>query len=432
MRDEKVRVAYFPEFRSDQFAEFTDQYYRFTWYLKPVIDRLESVSLVRSADLTPSTPPTYLDPVVSALTEDFSGITRLEPEDQASRVFAEADYLLHWDNSVPIPPELRHKRIEDIDRHRHLEECQVWLNLSSKIGGNYSFRVAESAARYKALVERHRTKRAYVFGTGPNLSLAKDHDYRQGVVIACNSMVKNTVMLDQMRPPLLVAGDPIFHAGASAYAADFRTALYEAMERYNADFLTNQRDFRIYHATAPAHLRERIIGAPADWGVSMNANTTEKFTFTACPNVLTLFLLPIGVAMSTEELFVAGCDGRSLTDNKYFWAHDKSVQFNDKMSVIQEAHPSFFDLSYDEYYYLHCETVAAWIGEAETVGRRVVNMTPSFIPALSKRYEPPADVRGGEPIDEAIPLATRIKMRQVFLNRQWTALRHTLRARFLS
>lgn len=38
----------------------------------------------------------------------------------------------------------------------------------------------------------------------------------------------------------------------------------------------------------------------------------------------------------------------------------------------------------------------------------------------------------GEPIGEAIPLVTRIKMRQVFLNRQWTALRHTLRARFLS
>lgn len=421
-----VKLAFFPAFTPDDAAEFTDQFHRAQFYLKPVADRVAQISLVRAPGMLPGPLPHYLDPVIATLEEKFALKLHLaDPEDAAS-IYDGADYILHWNTEIPLPPELAEKKQRNVDRKRFVEECQEWLTLSAQVGGAYYYRVEESKERYRAVVAKHRAKRCYVFGTGPSLSLAANHDYGQGVAVVCNSMVKNEALLDRMRPPLIVAADPIFHAGASVYAGDFRSALYKAMERYDAYYLCNQRDFRIFDAYMPEHLRERLIGAPAGWGMHLKTNTTEKFEFTACPNILTLFLLPIAVAMSEEEIFIAGCDGRPLRQNDYFWRHDKSVQFNDKMGAIQEAHPSFFDISYDDYYFLHCETVSSWLGSAEGAGRRVVNMTPSFIPALRARYAPPGDVERGEPAEEWIPPWTRLRMRKVFLDRQWTAFRHSV------
>ncbi len=421
-----AKLAFFPAFGEGDFAEFTDQFHRAKFYLKPVVDRVLELTFVRESSITPGPLPEYLDPIISKIASQFDGKVRFAEVNEAERVWADAEYILHWNTKVPLPVELARKKQRNVDRQNFVEECQEWLTLSSQIGGAYHWRVEESKARYRDVVAKYRAKRCYIFGTGPNLSLAAGHDYSQGVSVVCNSMVKNEKLLDRMKPPLIVAADPIFHAGASIYAADFRNALYNAMERYGSYYLCNQRDFRIFDAYMPDELRHRLIGAPAGWGMSLKTDTTEKFEFTACPNILTLFLLPIGVALSTKEIFIAGCDGRPLRQNTYFWAHDKSVQFNDKMSAIQVAHPSFFDISYDDYYFLHCETVSSWIKTAQGAGRKVVNMTPSYIPALRKIFARPADVEKGEPTEEAISLWTKLRMRKVFLQRQWTAFRHSV------
>lgn len=421
-----VKLAFFPAFAPDDAAEFTDQVHRAQFYLKPVAEHVGEIAFVRASDMSPGPLPRYLDPVIATLEQTFAPKLRFVDSEDAETIYADADYILHWNTEIPLPEALAGKKQRNVDRKRFVEECQDWLTLSAQVGGAYHYRVEESKERYRALVAKHRAKRCYVFGTGPNLSLAAGHDFSQGVAVVCNSMVKNEALLDRMRPPLIVAADPIFHAGASVYAADFRAALYKAMERYDAHYLCNQRDFRIFDAYMPAHLRGKLVGAPAGWGMRLKTDTTEKFEFTACPNILTLFLLPIAVAMSESEVFIAGCDGRPLRQNDYFWRHDKSVQFNDKMGAIQEAHPSFFDISYDDYYFLHCETVASWIASARAVGRRVVNMTPSFIPALRGCYAPPDDVERGAPAEEWIPPWTRLRMRKVFLDRQWTAFRHSV------
>jgi hypothetical protein len=418
----KVRLVFFPAFGPQDAAELTDQAHRVRFYARPVAERVGEIVMAHAPGLEVGAPPAYLDPGVAA--PAFADRMRFVAPADLPELLSGADYILHWNTDAPLPPSASRANVFNIDRHRYVEECQQWLTLSSRIGGDYNFRVEESRARYRTLVQNHRAKRCYIFGTGPNLALAADHDYSQGVAIVCNSMVKNEALLDRMRPPLIVAADPIFHAGASVYAADFRAALIKAMERYGSYFLCNQRDFRIFDATLPEHLRAKLIGAPADWGMTLNTESVEEFRFTACPNVLTLFLLPIAYALSEAEIFIAGCDGRPLQQSDYFWRHDRSVQFNDKMGAIQEAHPSFFDISYDEYYFLHCETVASWIATAEAGGRRVVNMTPSFIPALRKRYAPPADVAGGDDIEERIPAWTRLRMRKVFLDRQLSAFRH--------
>lgn len=426
----QVKLAFFPCFSVQESLEFTDQAHRALFYLRPVASRVAQIAIVRSFGMEVGSLPAYLDPVINGLWGNIGQKLRIVEERDAEQVFRDADYILHWDTRVALPPGLIGKSVHNVDRRRHVEECQDWLTLSSRIGGTHEYRVDVSRQRYRDVIAKHSANRCYIFGTGPGLSLAANHDYSDGVSIVCNSMVKNHELLDRLKPPLIVAADPIFHAGASVYASDFRAALYIAMERYGSYFICNQRDFRVFDAYMPEHLRPRLIGAPVGWGVRMRTDTTERFEFTACPNVLTLFLLPLAYAMSKREIFIAGCDGRSVDRNAYFWSHDKTVQFGDKMDAIQEAHPSFFAIDYNDYYFLHCETVASWAATARARGRIVVNMTPSHIPALRKCYIKLGDVDAGESIDEAIPFLMRLRMKQLFLHRQLVGFRRGVISRW--
>src|SRR5262245_36974333 len=316
-------IVFFPAFGASDFAELSDQYHRMMWYLFPVLDNIRRIVIAVEPANAPGQLPAYLDPQIQSIVPQFASKVELIAASELDRHLAHADHILYWNSAVPMSAAGEDGAIENVDRFRDLEECQAYLFLSSKIGQSYSFRVAQSHDTFRELVARHKAPKCYIFGTGPNLSMAAGHDYSDGISIACNSMVRNLELLDRLKPPLIVAGDPIFHAGASIYAAEFRTALYAAMERYNAFFLTNQRDYRIYYAHMPAHLREQLIGAPTDWGLRMNPDPVKSFNFVACPNIFTLFLIPLANCLAREEIWIAGCDGRPLAENKYFWKHDK-------------------------------------------------------------------------------------------------------------
>lgn len=418
-----TRLVFYPGFSGSERAELTDQFYRAMWYLYPVLTQIGRIVFAVEPAMAPGRLPHYLDPQINSLVDAFRPVQVFVPHERLSEELAEADIVLHWDTRVALPALKQDAWIENIDRQRHVEECQTYLNLSSKIGGSYSFDVQKSREKLRTLVAKRKRGKCYIFGTGPNLSQIANHNFSDGVALACNSMVKNTALLDRLNPPLIVAGDPIFHAGPSIYAADFRKHLYSAMERYEAHFLTNQRDYRVFHAHMPASLHARLIGAPVEWGLRMNTNPLNRFVFTACPNILTLFLIPLAFAFSESEICIAGCDGRPLAENSYFWKHDQSVQFNERMADIQEAHPSFFNIDYDDYYFLHCETVRRWLQQAEREGRTVINMTSSYIPALRARYRPPATVARPADVVEDIPFRIRASMRRVFLKRQWRVIR---------
>jgi hypothetical protein len=416
-------LLFYPQFtRADQ-EEFTDQFYRVMFYVWPVIDRIGEIVFVVEDGMVPGEMPDYFDTILKTAPNAFDGVIRFVQVADLEHHIPEATHIMHWRIAQEVPEWGESKSIEPIDRVANLEECQEWLRLSSKIGKSYSYRLRESRALFNDVISRSKAKKAYIFGTGPSLSLAGEHDYSDGVCIVCNSMVKNHKLLDRMSPPLIVAGDPIFHGGCSIYAGDFRTTLWETMERYDAVFMCNQRDFRIFEFYAPGHLKEKIIGAPAEYGLNMKTDMSEVFEFAACPNILTLYLLPLATMLSSEEILIAGCDGRPLSDNKYFWKHDTSVQFNNRMGQIQDAHPSFFDISYDDYYFLHCKTVESWIRSAEGQGRKVTNMTPSYIPALKKRLNKPNDVLPGTPATEVIMPWTHIRMAIVFARRQLTVIK---------
>jgi hypothetical protein len=154
--------------------------------------------------------------------------------------------------------------------------------------------------------------KAYVFGTGPGLSgFVEGADLSDGLCIAAKSIVKNHDLLDRMKPRLIVAADPIFHAGCSRYAAAFRAALVVALERTGAWFLCPLRDALIYRTHLPVALRDRIVGIPFDAGMAPPVDLTETFALKPYPNVLTLMLLPLAASFA-RSIHLAGCDGRPL------------------------------------------------------------------------------------------------------------------------
>ena len=81
-----------------------------------------------------------------------------------------------------------------------------------------------------------------------------------------------------------------------------------------------------------------------------------------------------------------GYDGRKIKDNSYFWEHNKDAQFNEQMDNIKIAHPSFFDIDYNDYYLEHCTMLENILLSGENKGFSFTNLTKSYIPALSNRH----------------------------------------------
>ena len=247
-----------------------------------------------------------------------------------------------------------------------------------------------------------KNKRGYIFGTGPSLSSVMNRDFSDGVTIACNSMVRNKELLDILKPRLIVAADPIFHAGVSTYAAAFRKNLIESLDKYDSYLIVPLRDYHIYITYMPERFRNRIAAIPYQTKSDPNLNLIENYYVTSTGNVLTLFLLPLSCTFF-EEIFIAGCDGRPLEEDNYFWRHDKASQFNDQMDEIKKAHPAFFDIDYNDYYIEHCSVLEKWIERAEEENKNIINITPSYIPALRDRFVDYYD-KGSDKISELIIL----------------------------
>src|SRR5690625_3284191 len=200
-------------------------------------------------------------------------------------------------------------------------------------------------------------------------------------------MVVNEEMLAKLKPDIFVIADPIFHAGPSGYAASFRESFLEVLSKHDCPVVVPARDFHLYSSYFPDSVVSRLIPipfCPKVEGKGPYLNIFDHYSVTTTSNILTLFQIPLACSLGSE-IYISGCDGRPLSHNNYFWSHNKSVQINDKMETIKKAHPAFFDISYDDYYENHINTLDQWICHGESLGRSFYNLTPSYIPSLQAR-----------------------------------------------
>jgi|GEM_PF-844730 len=383
----------------------TDALYRLAWYAAPLQGSLERVTVLHeleSADLDAR--PGHFDEELEALIErlraclNFVRASEIDLLQQATKHDATIVWRSTDETGTSVvmglqravrPPRQQLFLCDD----RDWPDASVkWLTLSERLSAEQSRALAESQQKFAQMAGELRTGRGYVFGTGPGLATIDGHDFSDGLTIACNSMVGNAELMARLDPPVIVAGDPIFHAGPTTYAAKFRRELVGAMRRHGSWFVCPWRDYRQYLSVLPEDLHARVVGVPTSSDDEPNLDLRDRFEVAGTKNILTLFLLPLALTFC-DEVCVAGCDGRPLDEDDYFWTHDPKTQFNDEMADVRAAHPSFFAIDYNRYYLEHCGTLARWIESAEAMGKRVMNLTPSHIPALSERSVEPATGR---------------------------------------
>lgn len=397
----RVRVFLFPAIESQQDADRILS--RLAWYLHPHAENLHSVhaaipepllnNIRLSADLDPKITeylPWLCKKVASQSPEELW--TRITNGNTSRDVFFMWDVRSESDPQLPVAETIKAYQKHggfyriDPDRTRMEGSHLLWAGLNKFC--DIPAIIEAQRERFKALaadVGQH--ERAYVFGTGPSFSeFVQDHDFSDGLTIIANSIVKNKEAVKILKPKIICAADPIYHAGASTYASAFRAELIDTLSTTGAWFVCPLRDYPIYNAAFPTDLRQKIVAIPFDAKNGPAIDLSEQFYLSPYPNVLTLGLLPLASTFA-RQINIVGCDGRRIVDDSFFWSHDKKVQFNDKMTDIQSAHPAFFNIDYNDYYMGHCKDLEYVLAAIEASGRTVKSLTPSLIPALATRCE---------------------------------------------
>lgn len=394
------RVVFFPPLESQD--QVNDLLARCGWYFYPYLNQISEVILLcRKNLIADSELPKEFDYEIEGRRKLLLTKVKAGSSESGHQMLRQldpvSDCLLVWDATSEL---LRAKPVSDtvvrmrakgryyeVDPQKTRMEGSfyLWAGLNTFV--DKAGLVAENRYKLSVFHEKYRNSaKAYVFGTGPTLSdFCETHDFSDGACIIANSMVRNRKLLEQLRPVAIAAGDPIFHAGCSRYAGEFRRELLRAMASTDAFLFVPLRDYSVYISYLPAAMHERVVGIPFEANRPYTIDLSEDFHVSPLPNILTLLLLPLASTIS-REIAVIGCDGRPLDQDQYFWTHDKASQFNAEMDNIRHIHPGFFSIDYNDYYLSHCDNVKAAAETLEAAGRRVISLTPSYVPALADRH----------------------------------------------
>lgn len=263
--------------------------------------------------------------------------------------------------------------------------------------------------------------KGYVFGSGPTLEQrAFDYNYDDGFRIICNSIVKNTELMEHIRPHVLAFGDAQHHASPCKYAATFRQTVIDKQKEFGFYILTKDYFAPLLLAHYP-ELEEKIIGieAPGVWDLSLreilrmialrphkipwfdkipghdeafNFPTIDKFYVRSAGSILPSYMIPLASAIC-KDIYIIGADGRDPNgrkpDETYIWSYSSSCQFDDElMGTAFETHPAYFrDRPFTEVMSIYCDNYEELIEYGERAGKRYHSLTPSFIPVLAQRFE---------------------------------------------
>jgi glycosyltransferase involved in cell wall biosynthesis len=242
--------------------------------------------------------------------------------------------------------------------------------------------------KFEELFKTKATKQysaATILATGPSIEESMTHDFSNNFVVACNSTIFDDELMEKAKPDVLVFADPIFHFGASKYAAEFRGKLERFLESNDSVVIIPEKYRHILVASLPMY-ESRIIAVPYKALSDFNLNLHKNFVLKTTSNILTFLLLPIALTFC-NRINIFGCDGRPIDQDDYFWGHGKKVQINSQMQNIKDVHPGFFDIDYNEYYFEHLRTLENLLTQAELKGANIQHNPFSYIPAFVKRKE---------------------------------------------
>jgi len=243
----------------------------------------------------------------------------------------------------------------------------------------------EQRERFLAIAERLRGEvgeTAYVFGTGPSLNRSREHDFSQGLRVACNSIVASPDLLEHIAPHFIAAADVVSHFGVSLYAARFRDELARALtEDRRAIFVTSTALGTLLLAHRPELAPHTLM---IDYGGDDPAlDLTTDYRAPAMESVLNSFMLPLAATFA-RDIVLIGCDGKGASrDDEDFWPHSTHAHFHELVASGHACHPTFDPARQAGGYERYDADVRRTLQAGARHGHTYRCLYPSRLPALA-------------------------------------------------
>lgn len=399
-------ILFYPAFPDR--ALFFDQLYRAVWHFSPVVDRVDQFVFPYDGGDKPLTDVNqYLDNASQFLSQDFDPhIAEIAPKykerisivdkDVRPEKFDDLRGVLVWDTSDPCVVREAQAiasscgaEVVVIDPVRTQQETLNVIRFAYSLWTHDELGtlVEESYATFQRCHDGWAGKPLSVFGNGPSLSRVVEKRAIVGETVraVCNSTIGDQQALDYLKPELLFCGDPVQHCGVSMYAGAFRRDLAKAMEVPDRVLFTQLGYVPYFRSVTSASAHDRIIGIGNDRRPTFNLDLNHEYLTAATANIFTMLVLPVAFSLSnTVDIF--GCDGMAFRSATKPWSHSNEDNYMGKMSVTHRVHSGFWDRNYEEEYWSYTRDLADLLALAEQQGRDVRVRTPSYVPALAKRY----------------------------------------------
>ena len=385
----KNSVVYFPMFtRAD---DFTNHYHRACWYLPKLKHVLEHVLMGCESHFECGIRPSYMCPPRSGTNH----IQQVNDTMVYSAALSTAKLILVWRPlSENESKELAKfgKESLNIDTNdpsvaEYGAYCRVhWTMMDQPMRNDL---LKSSSLKFKDFSHKIQKKgydSAVVFCTGPSIDQAFDFNFSNCFTHACNTTVRNKVLLNHILPDLISAGDVVSHFGISTYAEKFRNDLVAFLSTHDCYFLTSANYGNFFRIQYP-EIENKILLCNQTLK-EPNHNLLEKWALPCLSSVLNIHMLPAAATLF-DHIFILGADGKNpdQSKNEDFWAHSKSSQYHDLVETGHKAHPTFnLNRQVDTFQkYLDSVKSTLEIGEKEKK-KHYYSLAPSFTPGLSERY----------------------------------------------
>lgn len=265
------------------------------------------------------------------------------------------------------------------------EECTAWSYLYGLATGKNSYTDQISSANFVRMRQKLKHKRqACCFLTGQSFDGYKDHPETKNMIkVICNSIVKNDAFMEFNNPDILVFADPVYHFSWNAYAEKFRSDVLKTAEKYDVFILIPDNMVALMLKHFP-QLSNKLIGIGRSTEFNFPSEKNPRVYVT--DNILTYLMLPVASSLA-DTVYMLGADGRS-PDDKMFWKHNSTVQYDGLMQTVVDAHPSFFrDRNYIEYQQHHDKVMRELFEYGESKGKRYISLNRSYLSCVNERYK---------------------------------------------
>ena len=321
--------------------------------------------------------------------DDLNGLNenvRIAVPENVENIFETTDVICVWDL------EKTSERLTGYENKLYAVDPNFWGIVETK---NYLFLyyqsfskeeqeycVSQSKEQFQKLKIQNHKRRANVFCAGPSIEEIYDKEFGEDFNIAANSLVKDKVFLERIKPKLIAFIDANLYMSPNAHGLKFWEDVLEAVEKYDAHVVVYAHIKPLVVNHFP-QIEDRVIGIPAV-AKEIVFPETENFLILKAGNVLTSLLLPVASALC-DEIGIAGCTGYGKGETG-LWKYNSTMQYSElRQSVSDMWLSKYRDACPEDYYDRHCKVVEAFIKYGESCGKKYINMTTSYIPILEKR-----------------------------------------------